>query len=177
MIEIPVNKKELHSNNQGKIEPSAGKIDPDENLEFIKGKSLEVYYYLVNNQGEHGVRKIQRALNYKSSSLAAYHLNRLYLHKLIEKTLSGTYYIEGDPIKLGALKDHFKLAGYMIPNILMYSYQGLISIIVSIIFILLGVKPIMWFIFFISLNVLFLIHLIMNAKSFSDKLTVNYILK
>ena len=174
MIGIDNNNKAPPSDNPGSMGPIADKIngDRDENLEFIKGKSLEVYYFLVNNRGEHGVRAIQRSLNYKSSSLAAYHLNRLYLHNLVEKTQSGNYYVEGDPVKLGSLKDHFKLAGYMVPNILIYSYQGIITIIASIIFLILGVRPIMWFLFFVSLNILFLLHLTLKARYLSRKLRI-----
>jgi hypothetical protein len=137
----------------------------------LRGKTLEVYYLLVENQGTRfGVREIQRKLGYSSPSIASYHLNRLEGNNLISKTNSGEYYIDTDPIRLGKLEDHVKIAGFMIPKILFYSYHAIISIIIAIIFFLTESRLILWFLYFLSSNVVFLFILLSDSKKITLKL-------
>jgi len=139
----------------------------------IKGKTLEVYYYLVDNPGEHGVRQIQRALDYNSSSIAAYHLNRLYEYDLVGKTEQGRYYIEGDPIKLGALEDHITVAGMLLPRTVVYGLQGLLTIFFGIILFIYKVDAIFWLLYIIIMNGILLVKVIKDSLDISSKLKIS----
>ena len=56
----------------------------------LRGKTLEIYYFLVSERKEYGVREIQRYFNYSSPSIASYHLTRLLDTGLIKKSNSQT---------------------------------------------------------------------------------------
>jgi hypothetical protein len=122
----------------------------------LKGKTLELYYFLAANPGEHGVREIQKEMSYSSPSVAAYHLDRLYNYDLIRKTDSGKYFITGDPEKLGELKDKILVLGNYIPKIILYSYHGFLSIIATLILWGLNAQPIIWVSYFLISNIIFL---------------------
>ncbi len=139
----------------------------------LRGKTLEVYYYMVESKkNKFGVREIQRELNYSSPSIAAYHLNRLYEYQLIKKSDDGQYYIDGDPVALGALKDHVQLAGLIVPRILIYGVFSVISIIMSIFFMILKSDIYFWFGYFITINLIVLGLVIRDAFKISNNLKV-----
>jgi len=143
---------------------------PEDLQHKIKGKTLEVYYYLVMNQGKHGVRKLQRELDYNSASLVSYHLDRLLDYELISKTNEGKYYVEVDPAKLGELENFIIIAGKYIPKISMYGYQAFSQIIVAIIFLLLNVQPIVWAIYLIASSTGFLIFILRDSLAVLNKI-------
>lgn len=148
-------------------------VSKSQELEKIKGKTLEVYYLMVRNPDvKYGVREIQRTLGYSSSSIAAYHLDRLVEYNLIQKTPTGQYYIDKDPILLGKLEDHVKIAGNLIPKIAIYSYQAFITILASIILFIISARPMVWFIYLISSNLIFLAFLFRDSKVITSKLEV-----
>jgi len=145
-------------------------IATKDQLNNIKGKTLEVYYYLVEHKTELGVREIQRALDYASPSIASYHLNKLYEYNLIEKNDQGKYFIEGDPIKLGALKDHITIAGFLVPRTVVYGVQSAISIIVAIILLVIKADILFWFFYFVIINISVLIKVILDTKDLTEQL-------
>ncbi len=139
----------------------------------IKGKTLEVYYFLAKNRSErYGVRQIQRELGYSSPSVASYHLSRLVSQGLIQKTSSGLYYIEGEPVKLGRLEDHILVAGKYIPRIVFYLYHGLLSILVAVAFFLLDVRTIYWFVYVVLSNVVFVVILLRDGRRILERIEV-----
>lgn len=155
--------------NSGSLYPE-NEINHQKQLNDLKGKTLEVYYYLVEKDTESGVREVQRDLGYASPSIASYHLNRLLEFNLIKKTDYGSYYIEGDPVKLGSLKDHVRIAGLLVPRILLYGIQGIISIIVAIILFFTKAGPIYWFSYFGISNLFFIYLVIRDSISISNSI-------
>ena len=144
-----------------------------EELDNIKGKTLEVYYFMVDSKKKKfGVREIQRELDYSSPSIAAYHLNRLYEHQLIKKSEDGQYYIEGDPVALGALKEHVQVAGLIVPRILIYGIFAVISIIASFILFIAKSDSLVWLVYFTTINVVMIAMIIRDALRISNKLKV-----
>jgi predicted DNA-binding transcriptional regulator len=132
-------------------------------FENLKGKTLELYYYLAANQGTHGVREIQKEMGYSSPSVAAYHLDGLYNYELVKKTESGKYFIEGDPEKLGELKDRILFLGYYIPRIILYSYHGILSIIAVFVLWSVNAAIIVWVWYFTLSNLVFLGFILRDA--------------
>lgn len=130
----------------------------------LKGTTLKVYYLLAERQEPLGPREVQRALNLSSPSLALYHLNRLVDARLVIKSPDGKYFIDGDPLKLGELKDHVKVAGVLIPRILLYAYHALISIFFALILYFGGYPPQFWVAYVVGSSLLFVGILIRDAR-------------
>jgi len=87
----------------------------------LKGKTLLVYWYLLGSGGSNvGVRKIQRSLGFSSPSVAAYHLDKLCSLGLVEKSLTGEYFLVQE-VKVGVLKLFTKLGRFLVPRYLFYS--------------------------------------------------------
>jgi hypothetical protein len=150
-------------------------VDIGDNKDFthLRGKTLEVYYLLVEHQGhKFGVREIQRTLGYSSPSIAAYHLNRLEANNLILSTTNGEYMIDRDPVKLGKLEDHVRIAGLMIPKILFYSYHAVSSIIIALIFFIIKADIGLWLTYGLLSNIVFLSLLIRDTRHISSKLKI-----
>ncbi|MHA2218786.1 MAG: hypothetical protein ACXACY_22920 [Candidatus Hodarchaeales archaeon] len=83
----------------------------------IEGKTLDVYYFLLEQEGFHGVREIQRVMGYSSPSLAIYHLKKLVDARAVIRNEHGQYGIKKDEVKLGSMKDHVKFLAFWIPRI------------------------------------------------------------
>ena len=66
-----------------------------------------------------GVRDVQRALNFSSPSVAAYHLNKLQELGLVENE-RGDYRLIKE-VKIGVLRQFVSLRGLMLPRFLFYA--------------------------------------------------------
>ena len=87
----------------------------------LKGKTLQIYWYMLRSPGSHvGVREIQRALHLSSPSVAAHHLEKLVSLSLVDKTHTGEYYITQE-VKVGLLRFFTRLGRYLVPRYLFYS--------------------------------------------------------
>jgi DNA-binding transcriptional ArsR family regulator len=87
----------------------------------LKGKTLQIYWYMLRSPGSHvGVREIQRALRLSSPSVASHHLEKLVSLGLVDKTRTGEYYITQE-IKVGLLRFFTRLGRYLVPRYLFYS--------------------------------------------------------
>jgi hypothetical protein len=86
----------------------------------LKGKTLLVYMYILRaNQPSVGVREVQRALNFSSPSVSAYHLNKLKDLGLVE-SIRGDYNLVRE-VKVGVLRQFVTLGGIMLPRFLFYA--------------------------------------------------------
>ena len=86
----------------------------------LKGKTLLVYMYILRaNQPDVGVREVQRALNFSSPSVSAYHLNKLKDLGLVE-SIRGDYSLIRE-VKVGVLRQFVTLGGIMLPRYLFYA--------------------------------------------------------
>jgi len=87
----------------------------------LKGKTLQIYWYMLRSPGSHvGVREIQRQLHLSSPSVAAHHLEKLVSLDLIDKTITGEYYVKQE-VKVGLLRLFTRLGRFLVPRYLFYS--------------------------------------------------------
>jgi len=87
----------------------------------LRGKTLRVYWYLLEHGSESGVgvRKVQRALKFSSPRLAAYHLEKLEELGLVENK-HGEYFLVKE-IKVGVMKHFLKFGRFLLPRYLFYA--------------------------------------------------------
>jgi hypothetical protein len=87
----------------------------------LKGKTLQIYWYMLRSPGSHvGVREIQRTLHLSSPSVASHHLEKLVALRLVDKTRTGEYYVTQE-IKVGLLRFFTRLGRFLVPRYLFYS--------------------------------------------------------
>ncbi len=139
---------------------------PSDRIEVsdLKGTTLRIYYFLAEKEAPVGPREVQRALGLSTPSLALYHLKRLSHAGLVKKRPDGQYYIEGDPLRLGELKDHVKIAGTLVPRILLYAYHAFLSIIVALFLYWRDYSTLIWLTYVVSSSLIFAILLIRDAR-------------
>lgn len=96
--------------------------DSDERKSIIesqlKGNTLRVYVYVVTHK-KTGVREVQRALHFSSSSLAQYHLSKLADLGLL--TQNGGEYFAAEQVKVDVLKDFLKFGTFIVPRFVFYA--------------------------------------------------------
>jgi len=87
----------------------------------LKGKTLLVYWYLLRSPSSRvGVREIQRSLSLSSPSVAAHHLEKLLSLGLVEKSMTGEYFLAQE-VKVGLLRFFTRLGRFLVPRYLFYS--------------------------------------------------------
>lgn len=87
----------------------------------LKGKTLRVYWYMLRSPSSRvGVREIQRSLGLSSPSVAAHHLGKLLSLGLVEKSMTGEYFLTQE-VKVGLLRFFTRLGRFLIPRFLFYS--------------------------------------------------------
>ncbi|MBO3753267.1 MAG: hypothetical protein FGF53_00060, partial [Candidatus Brockarchaeota archaeon] len=95
----------------------------EEELEYkLRGKTLQVYLYLIRSGREdsYGVREVQRALGFKSPSIASYHLEKLRELGLLVKDEKGDYRVAKE-VNIGLLKLYIKIGELRLPRFLLYA--------------------------------------------------------
>ena len=100
---------------------SSGDIDPNVLESVLKGKTLQVYWYIIQ-QPSHtvGIRQVQRALVFSSPSIAVHHLEKLNDLGLVEKKGTGEYVLL-EEVKVGVLKLFTHMGRFLVPRYLFYS--------------------------------------------------------
>jgi predicted DNA-binding transcriptional regulator len=100
--------------------PDAG--DPEDRRKKaesqLKGNTLRVYVYVVTHR-KSGVREIQRALHFSSSSLAQYHLTKLLELGLVHE--NGGEYSLAEEVKADVLKDFLRVGTFIVPRFIFYA--------------------------------------------------------
>ena len=87
----------------------------------LKGKTLLVYWYLLRSPSSGvGVRGVQRSLGFSSPSVAAHHLEKLLSLGLVEKSMTGEYFLAQE-VKVGILRFFTRLGRFLVPRYLFYS--------------------------------------------------------
>lgn len=96
-------------------------IDPNILESVLKGKTLQVYWYIIQ-QPSHtvGIRQVQRALIFSSPSIAVHHLEKLNDLGLVEKKGTGEYVLL-EEVKVGVLKLFTHMGRFLVPRYLFYS--------------------------------------------------------
>jgi hypothetical protein len=86
----------------------------------IAGNTLRTYWYVLMKNQDCGVREIQRALNFSSSSTAHYHLEKLVDKGLLVKDPYGNYKASGKR-KTGLIDPFIIIHGLVFPKQLLYA--------------------------------------------------------
>ena len=103
------------------MKKASRELDPAVLESVLKGKTLLVYWYLLQ-QPSHtvGVREVQRALGFSSPSIAVHHLDKLQDLGLVRKKGTGDYVLE-EEVKVGILRFFTRMGRYLVPRYLFYS--------------------------------------------------------
>ncbi|MEM2761084.1 MAG: hypothetical protein QXU32_08410 [Nitrososphaerales archaeon] len=91
-------------------ENDAGKVERE-----LKGKTLQVYIYLLKKKEPAGVREVQRDLNFSSPSVANYHLEKLMGLNLANQDEYGRYYLS-QKAQVSVLESFVNVGGRTIPR-------------------------------------------------------------
>jgi len=87
----------------------------------LKGKTLQVYWYLLRSVNHSaGVREIQRSLRFSSPSIAVHHLQKLQNLGLVAKKGTGEYILV-EEVKVGLLRFFTRVGRFLVPRYLFYS--------------------------------------------------------
>jgi len=96
-------------------------VDEKKLLTELTGNTLIVYWYLFKKKhNPSGVREVQRAMGFSSSSSAEYHLQKLTDLGLIHKDQFGNYKLKKN-VKVGVMKSFLFVGGTAFPKHLIYS--------------------------------------------------------
>lgn len=82
----------------------------------LKGKTLQVYMYMVKKKEPVGVREVQRDLVFSSPSVANYHIEKLVELSLVEQDEYGRYFVV-QKVQVGVLQAFVSIGGYNIPRL------------------------------------------------------------
>ena len=81
----------------------------------LKGKTLQVYVYMLKKKEAVGVREIQRDLNFSSPSVANYHIEKLVGLNLVSQDEYGRYYMT-QKAQISVLESFVNVGGRTIPR-------------------------------------------------------------
>jgi hypothetical protein len=92
----------------------------EELAEQIKGKTLQVYWYLLRHPSPLTAREVQRGTELSSPSLSLHHLEKLRQFGVVEKNVHGEYKITRD-VRVGILRLFIGRGRTMVPRYLFYA--------------------------------------------------------
>jgi len=99
-----------------------------EQRDVLRGLTLKVYKYILQNNRPVGIREVQRGLNLSSPTLALYHMNKLEEAGLIKKEADG--YVADRII----LQNLIRLRRVLIPRNFFYMIFFITSLVMLIVF-------------------------------------------
>ena len=100
--------------------PQQRQADQDKIASELKGNTLRVYWYVLNNTDKSiGVREVQRSLSFSSPTLALYHLEKLRELGLVSKE-SGEYRLVKE-VKVDVLKVFVRVWRFFVPRFALYA--------------------------------------------------------
>lgn len=95
-------------------------LEHDKEQVELTGSALLVYWYLLRKRQSCGVREIQRALGFSSSSTAHYHLEKLTNRSILTKDQHGNYRVN-EKVKVGRISPFVLIRGFVFPMQLIYA--------------------------------------------------------
>jgi hypothetical protein len=162
---------DIQNKQKPKIYVNNKQVDYQTDKSNLRGKTLEVYDYLISNPGDHGVREIQRVLNYSSPSVVTYHLNRLIDAKIVTKNAENRYLVITDEIKLGSLANHIRIIRFWVPRSILYAITTLFLVLTGIMLVIVKMDNYqIWAIFFLPPLTLITVLLFYDSYKLSKKL-------
>ena len=102
--------KELVSGMGASEKEDVGKVERE-----LRGKSLQVYVYMLKRKEPVGVREIQRDLNFSSPSVANYHIEKLIGLNLVSQDEYGRYYL-AQKAQISVLESFVNVGGRTVPR-------------------------------------------------------------
>lgn len=103
-------------------------MSADESRDVLRGKTLEVYRFLLKSSKPMGIRELQRALNLSSPSVATYHLEKLEEAGLLRRK-SGNF-----TVAKFLLENTIKINRFLIPRFLFYAVFALAVLAIELTF-------------------------------------------
>jgi len=82
----------------------------------LKGKTLQVYMYMIKKKEPVGVREVQRDLTFSSPSVANYHIEKLVELALVSQDEYGRYYVV-QKVQVGVLQAFVNIGGLTVPRL------------------------------------------------------------
>ena len=102
------------------VEAGVLSIPNEAKHEEISGNTLRVYWYVLKSKDGCGVREVQRALGFSSSSTAHYHLEKLADKRFLIRNEYGSYQVNGK-VKSGMISPFVVVRGLIFPRQLLYA--------------------------------------------------------
>jgi len=99
----------------------------------ISGNTLRVYWYILKKRQDCGVREVQRALGFSSSSTAHYHLEKLATRGILVKNSYGNYKVN-DKTRVRMINPFILIRGFVFPKQLFYATATSIMCLAFIMF-------------------------------------------
>jgi predicted DNA-binding transcriptional regulator len=92
-----------------------------EKVEYeLRGKTLQVYLYILRHGRAAGVREVQKALGFSSPSVAFHHLDKLINLGIIERDQYERYVLVKQ-VDVGILNSFINVAGLTLPRLGFYA--------------------------------------------------------
>jgi ABC-type multidrug transport system permease subunit len=126
-----VSKERVISREKRMLIPKEALNKFDDN-DFLQGKTLQVYWFLLEND-QAGIREIQKGLNFSSSGLVAYQINKLVNAGVIAKDKTTDKYFVNQKVHSGILSFYIKFGTYLIPRVSLYLMTFLLGFLIFII--------------------------------------------
>lgn len=82
----------------------------------LKGKTLQVYMYMIRRKEAVGVREVQRDLAFSSPSVANYHIEKLVQLSLVNQDEYGRYFVV-QKVQVGVLQAFVNIGGIAVPRL------------------------------------------------------------
>lgn len=82
----------------------------------LKGKTLQVYTYMIKKKEPVGVREVQRDLAFSSPSVANYHIEKLVAMALVSQDEYGRYFVV-QKVQVGVLQAFVNIGGLAVPRL------------------------------------------------------------
>lgn len=95
-------------------------LPDDELADLIKGKTLQVYWYMLRHPYPMTAREIQHGTELSSPSLSMHHLEKLRDIGLVDKSVHGEYTVRRD-VRVGLLKMFTGRGRMLAPRFLFYA--------------------------------------------------------
>ncbi|HKU49412.1 MAG TPA: hypothetical protein VJP79_05645 [Nitrososphaera sp.] len=86
----------------------------------LKGKTLQVYMYMIKKKEAVGVREVQRDLSFSSPSVANYHIEKLVELALVSQDEYGRYFVV-QKVQVGVLQAFVNIGGLTVPRLAFFA--------------------------------------------------------
>jgi len=92
----------------------------------LRGTTLEIYRFLIKANRPVGIREVQRALNFSSPSIVAYHFAKLEEANLVKRE-------QGDYVVSKVVLEHsIRISRFIIPRHLFYAIFAVAALVIEL---------------------------------------------